>query len=105
KLKGVSKKVQGKGLFQEVDLHVRFQERVAIIGENGSGKSTLLQLMIRRIEADEGDVQLGSNLSLGFLSQHMLEMEDNRTVIDEFREQVPVEEGRARAILAQFLFY
>ncbi|MBU8565161.1 ABC-F type ribosomal protection protein [Virgibacillus pantothenticus] len=105
KLKGVSKKIQGKGLFQDVDMLVRFQERVAIIGENGAGKSTLLQLIVRRLEADEGNVQLGSNLSIGFLSQHMLEMEDDRTVIDEFREQVPVEEGKARAILARFLFY
>ncbi|NWO14080.1 ribosomal protection-like ABC-F family protein [Virgibacillus sp.] len=105
RLEGVSKSVQDKMLFQHVNMHVRFQERVAIIGENGTGKSMLLQIILGKIAADAGERQLGSRLSIGYLSQHMLEMEGKRTVIDEFRDHVPMEEGEARNILAQFLFY
>ncbi|MFP3360074.1 ATP-binding cassette domain-containing protein, partial [Planococcus sp. SIMBA_143] len=54
---------------------------------------------------DQGMVKQGSNLSIGYLSQHMLEMDANLTVLDEFREHVAVTEGEARRILASFLFY
>ncbi|WP_430788835.1 ribosomal protection-like ABC-F family protein [Virgibacillus flavescens] len=102
---GVTKKFDKKPLLKNVDLHVRFQERIAIIGENGCGKSTLLKMIMQSEKTDEGIIKLGSNLSVGFLSQHMLEVNGERSIIDEFRDQVSVTEGDARGILAKFLFY
>ncbi|PAV30568.1 ABC transporter ATP-binding protein [Virgibacillus profundi] len=101
----ISKQYKEKKLFDLLDLHVRFQERIAIIGENGSGKSTILKMILGLETADKGSVKLGSNLSIGFLSQHILEMDSNETVLDEFRKHVHVAEGDARGILAKFLFY
>ncbi|MBU5265467.1 ribosomal protection-like ABC-F family protein [Virgibacillus proomii] len=105
KLKNVSKKMQDKTLFDNINLHVRFQERIAIFGENGTGKSTLLKLILGTLKPDKGSIQLGSNLSIGFLSQHLQEMDGKRTVLAEFREHVQVTEGEARGILAKFLFF
>ncbi|WP_404451079.1 ATP-binding cassette domain-containing protein [Virgibacillus necropolis] len=101
----VSKRFNEKQLLTNVNMHVRFQERIAIIGENGCGKSTLLKMILRSETFDEGDIHLGSNLSVGFLSQNMLEINGERTIINEFRDQVHVTEGDARGILAKFLFY
>ncbi|AVQ97911.1 ABC transporter ATP-binding protein [Oceanobacillus iheyensis] len=105
KLDGVSKRFGNQCLYEELSMLVRFQERIALIGENGTGKSTLLHLMLGTENADQGMVKQGSNLSIGYLSQHMLEMDANLTVLDEFREHVAVTEGEARGILASFLFY
>ncbi|NAP00406.1 ATP-binding cassette domain-containing protein, partial [Halomonas sp. MG34] len=105
KLDGVSKRFGNQCLYEELSMLVRFQERIALIGENGTGKSTLLHLMLGTENADQGVVKQGSNLSIGYLSQHMLEMDANLTVLDEFREHVAVTEGEARGILASFLFY
>lgn len=105
KLDSVSKRFGNQCLYEELSMLVRYQERIALIGENGTGKSTLLHLMLGTENADQGIVKQGSNLSIGYLSQHMLEMDANLTVLDEFREHVAVTEGEARGILASFLFY
>ena len=69
-LKEVSKQFADQLLFKNVTMDVKFQERVAIVGENGTGKSTLLKLILRQIDADEGEVRIGSNVKIGYLSQH-----------------------------------
>ncbi|GGB62753.1 ATP-binding cassette domain-containing protein [Virgibacillus dakarensis] len=104
-MESVTKGFDKRELFSDVSMHIRFQERIAIVGENGSGKSTILKIILGTEEADGGVVESGSNLSIGFLSQHMLELNGERTILDEFRDQVHVTEGEARGILAKFLFY
>lgn len=99
------KHFDNRELFKDVVLHVRYSERVAIVGENGSGKSTLLKLILHQEKPDKGIVQIGSNVSIGFLSQHLLETNGKDRIIDVFRESVAVTEGEARSMLAKFLFY
>ncbi|MDY0395282.1 ATP-binding cassette domain-containing protein [Virgibacillus halophilus] len=103
-MENVHKRVGNRELFKDVSLHVRYPERVAIVGENGSGKSTLLKLILHQEQADEGIVQMGSNVSIGFLSQHLLEVDEQDRIIDAFRKEVKVTEGKARSLLAKFLF-
>ncbi|SFB05386.1 ATPase components of ABC transporters with duplicated ATPase domains [Lentibacillus halodurans] len=104
-MESVSKSFGDLPLFSAIDMHVRFQERVAIVGENGSGKSTLLNMLLGLEPTDKGELKLGSNVSIGYLSQHMAEMDGERSILDEFRDHVHVTEGDARSILAKFLFY
>ncbi|WP_044642670.1 ribosomal protection-like ABC-F family protein [Risungbinella massiliensis] len=104
-LEDVCKKVGSKELFRNVNMFVRFQEHVAIVGANGSGKTTLLNIIAGLETVDGGGVKLGSNLSIGYLSQHVIEINQQFTVIDEFREKISVSEEEARNILAKFLFY
>ncbi|HFK1459025.1 TPA: ribosomal protection-like ABC-F family protein [Bacillus cereus] len=103
-IKEVSKGFAHHPLFNEVNLHVRFQERAAIVGRNGTGKTTLLKLLLEQIEPDAGEIRIGSSVKIGYLSQHAY---GNRksNVLEAFREYVAVTEGEARHILAKFLFY
>lgn len=103
-IKEVSKGFADHPLFNEVNLHVRFQERAAIVGRNGTGKTTLLKLLLEEIEPDAGEIRIGSSVKIGYLSQHAY---GNRksNVLEAFREYVAVTEGEARHILAKFLFY
>ncbi|PFV80212.1 ABC transporter ATP-binding protein [Bacillus sp. AFS059628] len=103
-MKEVSKGFADHPLFNEVNLHVRFQERAAIVGRNGAGKTTLLKLLLEEIEPDAGEIRIGSSVKIGYLSQHAYgNMKSN--VLEAFREYVAVTEGEARHILAKFLFY
>ncbi|MCI0766381.1 ribosomal protection-like ABC-F family protein [Bacillus sp. TL12] len=103
-MKEVSKGFANRTLFQKANLHVRFQERAAIVGRNGTGKTTLLKLLLEEIKPDAGEIRIGSAVKVGYLSQHTYG-NVKANVLETFRECVPVTEGEARHILARFLFY
>ncbi|WP_283751224.1 ribosomal protection-like ABC-F family protein [Bacillus cereus] len=103
-MKEVSKGFDERSLFEKVNLHIRFQERAAIVGRNGTGKTTLLKLLLKEIQQDAGEIRIGSSVKIGYLSQHAYgNMKNN--VLEAFRDCVAVTEGEARHILARFLFY
>jgi ATP-binding cassette, subfamily F, member 3 len=105
-MQGVGKSFGGGApLYTNVDLLVRYREFVSIVGENGSGKTTLLRMMTEGMPADSGTVKLGSNVKIGYLSQHDLFSDEEMRMIDAFRDVVTVDEGEARHLLAKFLFY
>ncbi|MEN2767588.1 ribosomal protection-like ABC-F family protein [Ornithinibacillus xuwenensis] len=104
-LKNVSKRFDDKLLFKNVSIHVTYLERVAIIGENGTGKSSLIKMILDQLTTDSGEVKVGSNVRIGYLSQHVFSDIEDTTIIDAFRDEINVTEGEARHILARFLFY
>lgn len=104
-LRNVCKRFGDKQLFQDVSMHLVYQNRAAIIGQNGTGKSTILKMILGEMTADEGEVRVGSNVKIGYLSQHVFQEAADETVLDAFRDKVKVTEGEARGILAKFMFY
>lgn len=105
KMDGIWKGFGDRILFQDVSMHLRFGDRAAIVGSNGTGKTTLLNIILGKEEIEAGELRLGSGLSIGYLSQHTLEMKNDRSIIEEFRDAVPVSEYEARGLLAKFLFF
>ncbi|MBH9967203.1 ribosomal protection-like ABC-F family protein [[Bacillus] enclensis] len=104
-MKDVTKSFDDRALFTEADLLVHFKDRTAIVGQNGTGKSTIINMLLGNETCDSGEVKLGSNVKLGYLSQHFTIADPDARLIDAFREEVAVTEGDARHILAKFLFY
>ncbi|QQK78208.1 ABC-F type ribosomal protection protein [Salicibibacter cibarius] len=104
-LEAVHKAFDDHPLLTNVHMHIRFQDRAAIIGNNGTGKTTLLKIMLGDIKADQGEVNVGRHVRIGYLSQHVFVGDEDSTVIDAFRARVNVAESDARHILARFLFY
>ncbi|MFJ5763005.1 ribosomal protection-like ABC-F family protein [Neobacillus sp. NPDC093182] len=105
KLEDVSKNFGSRRLFEKVNMLVQYKDRTAVVGENGTGKSTLLKMILGECESDTGTVKVGSNVKIGYLSQHVFHTIGDERVIDVFRSEVSVNEGEARHILARFLFY
>jgi ATP-binding cassette subfamily F protein 3 len=104
-IEDVSKSFDSQTLFDQVNMLVQYRDRTAIVGENGTGKSTLLKMIIKECKADNGIVKVGSNVKVGYLSQHVFNEIGDEQLIDVFRSEVVVNEGEARHILAGFLFY
>lgn len=103
--KDVKKSFGSRQLFSKVNLQLKYQDRAAIVGENGSGKTTLLKFIQGELIPDHGEARLGSNVKIGYLSQHMELSKKDGTVLDAFRSEVVMNEGEARNVLAGFLFY
>ncbi|MBT2679777.1 ABC-F type ribosomal protection protein [Bacillus sp. ISL-35] len=103
--KEVKKSFGSRELFDSIHLQLKYQDRAAIVGENGSGKTTLLKFIRNEMVPDQGEVRLGSNVKIGYLSQHMELSSKDGSVLDAFRSEVVMNEGEARNVLAGFLFY
>jgi ATP-binding cassette, subfamily F, member 3 len=102
---GASKSFDGRTLFHNAHMDLRFKDRTAIVGQNGTGKSTIVKILMGEMTADDGDVKIGSNVKMGYLSQHFVMADPEARLIDAFRDEVAVTEGEARHILARFMFY
>ena len=65
----VSKKFGANEIFNEINISINENEKIAIIGKNGSGKSTLMKLLIGDEIADSGRRVVQNNLQIQMLSQ------------------------------------
>lgn len=84
-------------------------DRIGIIGPNGCGKSTLLNIITGMISSDQGTVDTGTTMKLGYFSQENEYMDDSLKVIDYVRataEYIQTSEGTATAsqMCEKFLF-
>lgn len=110
-IKGVSKSYDGRVLIKNFTYFFRKNDRVAFIGPNGSGKSTLMKMIIGEIMPDEGSIEIGQTVKIGYYAQEINEEEMNPTqrVIEYIRdvaEFVDTEDGKISAskMLERFLF-
>ncbi len=69
-------------VIKNISFHVEENEKVAIVGINGAGKSTLLKIIHGELGADEGEVTVAKNKSIGYLAQHQ-DLLGNGTIYEE----------------------
>jgi ATP-binding cassette subfamily F protein 3 len=93
-----------RALLSSLDLHLRFGERVALIGPNGSGKTTLLRTLVGLLPPLAGEAHLGANVRLGYMAQEQENLDPASDAFSTVRRLAPFSETEARAFLHQFLF-
>lgn len=105
KAEGLSKAFEEKVILSDVDLLINFGERAALIGPNGSGKTTFLKMLLGEEQPDSGVVELGANVKVAYLPQKITFKNEELTVLECFREDISILEGKAREYLSKFMFY
>ena len=84
RIEGLSKSYGTRQLLSGVDLHLRPDDRIGLVGRNGSGKTTLLHLLAGIELPEDGRIHLRKQARLGYLQQEV-ETGSERAVIDEVR--------------------
>ncbi|MCA1055823.1 ABC-F family ATP-binding cassette domain-containing protein [Rossellomorea aquimaris] len=105
KAMGLSKRYGDRVIFEDADMMVHFGERVGLIGANGSGKTTFLKMLLEEERGDAGVVTLGANVRCAYLPQKIDFHDEELTVLETFREDISIFEGKAREYLAKFMFW
>jgi len=85
-LKNVCKDYEGKAVINDFSTRIIKGDRIGILGENGSGKSTLLKLILGEIEADSGEIYLGTNLDIAYFDQTRSQIDPEKTVGDNIAD-------------------
>lgn len=104
-VEGLSKSYDELVLFTDLDFEIKRGEKVAIIGNNGTGKTTILKIITGQVDADAGDIKLGTKVHIGYYDQEMQELNPEKTLFDELQDTYPhLDNTSVRNILAAFLF-
>jgi ATPase subunit of ABC transporter with duplicated ATPase domains len=105
KAKGLCKSFEDKVIFKNADLLINYGERAALIGPNGSGKTTFLKMLLGEELPDSGVVELGASVMAAYLPQKLTFKNEELTVLECFREDISIVEGKGREYLSKFMFY
>ena len=96
---------QGEVLAEPIDINLRKQQAIAIVGPNGIGKSTLLKTLIQEIPPVAGEVHLGANVDMGYYDQELGNLNSKKDVLHELWDEHPTTpEQDIRTVLGGFLF-
>jgi len=68
-LRNITLSLGGPKLFDQANLQLFSNERVALIGRNGEGKSTLLKTILGEIKPDSGERIVKNGLQISYLQQ------------------------------------
>ena len=105
----IAKTFGAQVILRDFDYIFLKNQNVGIVGPNGCGKSTLLRMIAGEIEPDQGNIEVGETIRIGYFAQEEQEMDDRQRVIDyvkDIAEYINTREGRisASAMLERFLF-
>lgn len=104
-VKGLYKGYEGKILFEDGTFEIKYKDRAALIGANGCGKTTFLKMLLGEEAVDGGNIIMGSSVKYAYLPQMIGFENEELTILDEFRSDISMVEGKAREYLSKFMFF
>jgi ATP-binding cassette subfamily F protein uup len=105
----ISHQFDGKPVIKDFSVRIMRGDRIGFIGPNGVGKTTLINILLGRLQPDQGTLQQGTKWQVAYFDQLRMALDPEKTVIDnvaEGRETIELN-GRKQHIisyLGDFLF-
>ncbi len=103
---GLKKSYGDLVVYDDISFHIERGSKIALVGENGAGKSTLMKLLAGVLEADNGNIVLGANVTRSYFAQRQSEILDANLTVLQTLLQVGSSLGRTQlqTILGGFRF-
>ncbi len=107
--KGISKAFGDKLLFEDLSFMLPPGGIVGVIGPNGAGKSTLFKMITGQETPDNGSIEIGDTVHLGFVDQSRDDLDASKNVWEEISDgldymQVNGHDTSTRAYVGAFNF-
>lgn len=104
--KGLSKCFGQNEVFRDLDMLVKKNEKVFILGDNGCGKTTLLNIIAGRMRPTSGLCYLGAHIEAAYYEQTMASLNPENTVLSEVWDKYfnTISHKDIRNALGAFLF-
>ena len=105
-VKGLSKSVNGKSLFSNVDLFLNRGDKMTILGES-LAVTTFLQVLDGELSADQGSFKFGQTITKAYLpNENSSYFNEDLNLIDWLRQYAPGEKDEVyvRGFLGKMLF-
>lgn len=88
-IKWLSKQLGTTILFDNTDLRIKPQDKIALVWKNWAGKSTFLKILLDPTLADKGEIEILKDLKIWYLSQDLFRESRERTVLEEMMTTFP----------------
>lgn len=76
-------------LFKNIDIDIKKQERIALVGDNGVGKTTLFKTILDHLNAYQGKIKFGSKVDLAYYDQEHSTLAMDKTIFNEISDNFP----------------
>jgi ATPase subunit of ABC transporter with duplicated ATPase domains len=108
KVDHISKSYNSHPVIKALNFEVQRGEKIAVIGNNGKGKTTLLKMLAGVLTQDEGKIEPGHQVQIGYFPQNHHEAIDKKSNLTAFEWLKQRKEGvydqDIRSILGKMLF-
>ncbi len=78
-----------KYYLKNINIEIKKQERVALVGDNGIGKTTLFRTILNELSPFQGKIKFGSKVDLAYYAQEHQTLSMNKTIFNEVSDNYP----------------
>ena len=105
-LKNLHKSYGPLVVYEGIDLALHRGDKVALVGPNGAGKSTLLKILAGVLDFEQGQVELGKDVTRAYFAQHQFDLLHPENTLFEELLSISTDETQTslRTLLGTFLF-
>lgn len=81
-MEGVSKGFGERILFENLEFRLPPAGIIGVIGPNGAGKTTLFKLIMKQLEADKGNIEIGDTVKISYVDQTHDDIDPEKSVFE-----------------------
>ena len=105
-LENINLSIEGKQVIKDLTLHLKADDKIALVGDNELAKTSLFRLIKGEINPDSGIIKQGSTVNISYFPKnHDSYFEKNVSLVDWLRSYSEIkEESFVRGFLGRMLF-